>query len=226
MKPVFIGVVTLVLVAMGAPGTSAADRRPLGEIDFFATKDSILRQSEPRCRSTRVTAFRRPKHVRGPQTAGGRSGQASHRSRTDGRVIHLLRPKQTLHGVHRPAGRVVSAIAFNTAPTTQVRLPKDAAKLSQQMEDAWTNAVMKGHATEDDSQGYTLTNDPKARKVQLAIRDYALQHEDLVLQVLTSSSDAEASRHRRPDVGVWASVRPAGRRLGPCQPRRKWRGSQ
>ena len=40
-------------------------------------------------------------------------------------------------------------------------------------------------------QGYSLTNDPKARKAELAIRDYALQHEDLIFQVLTSSSDAE-----------------------------------
>ena len=32
------------------------------------------------------------------------------------------------------------------------------------MNDAWSNAIMNGHATEDDSAGYTLTNDPKARR--------------------------------------------------------------
>ena len=49
---------------------------------------------------------------------------------------------------------------------------------------------MNGHATEDESEGYALTNDPKARKAQLAVRDYALQHEALIFQVMTSSSDA------------------------------------
>ena len=55
------------------------------------------------------------------------------------------------------------------------------------------NAVMKGHASEDDSEGYTLTNEPKARRAELAIREYALRNEALTLQVLASSSDA---RHR------------------------------
>jgi len=61
------------------------------------------------------------------------------------------------------------------------------------MDNAWMNAVMKGHATEDDSEGYTLTHEPKARRAQLAIRDYALHNEALIAEVLASSSDA---RHR------------------------------
>jgi hypothetical protein len=88
-------------------------------------------------------------------------------------------------------GESYSALAFNPAPTGAVRFPKDALKLGEDMDRAWTSAVMSGHATEDDSAGYSLTNDPKARKVELAFRDYALQHEDLVRRVLTSSSDAE-----------------------------------
>jgi hypothetical protein len=58
------------------------------------------------------------------------------------------------------------------------------------MGDALERAVMNGRATEDQSEGYALTNDPKARKAELAVRDYALQHEALVFQVMTSSSDA------------------------------------
>jgi hypothetical protein len=87
-------------------------------------------------------------------------------------------------------GESYQAITFNPLPTGNVRFPKDAVKLRQQMDDALERAVMNGHPTEDDSEGYSLTNDPKARKAELAIRDYALQHEDLILQVLTSSSDA------------------------------------
>jgi hypothetical protein len=88
-------------------------------------------------------------------------------------------------------GDSYQAITFNPAPTGDVRFPKDAVKLQQQMDDALEHAVMNGHATEDESEGYALTNDPKARKAQLAVRDYALQHEALMFQVLTSSSDAE-----------------------------------
>jgi hypothetical protein len=58
------------------------------------------------------------------------------------------------------------------------------------MDDAMMSAVMNGHATEDESEGYALTNDPKARRAQLAVRDYALQHEALIFQVVTSASDA------------------------------------
>ena len=60
---------------------------------------------------------------------------------------------------------------------------------------------MNGHATEDESEGYALTNDPRARKAELAIRDYALQHEDLIFQVIDLVLRRRASRHRRPDVG-------------------------
>ena len=68
-------------------------------------------------------------------------------------------------------------------------------KEADQLKEAPTKreAVMKAHATEDDSEGYALTNDPKARKAELAIRDYALRNETLTLDVLASSSDA---RHR------------------------------
>ena len=50
---------------------------------------------------------------------------------------------------------------------------------------------MNGQATEDDSEGYALTNEARARKAQLAIRDYALRNESLILQVLTSSANAQ-----------------------------------
>ncbi len=61
------------------------------------------------------------------------------------------------------------------------------------MEKSFGEAVMKGHATEDDSEGFTLTDDPKARRAELALREYALHNEAFVLQILASSSDA---RHR------------------------------
>ena len=58
-------------------------------------------------------------------------------------------------------GESYQAITFNPAPTGRVRFPKDAVKLRQQMDDAVMSAVMNGHATEDESEGYALTNDPR-----------------------------------------------------------------
>jgi hypothetical protein len=90
-------------------------------------------------------------------------------------------------------GKSYQALEFNPAPTGDIRLPKAALALRQEYEKAWMSAVMKGHATEDDSEGYTLTNDPSARRAELAVREYALHNETLILQVLASSSDG---RHR------------------------------
>ena len=77
--------------------------------------------------------------------------------------------------------RHYKALTFNPAPVGNARFPKAATILRQQMENAWASAVLKGHATEDDSEGYTLTDDPKTRSAELAIRDYALQNEALIL---------------------------------------------
>jgi hypothetical protein len=88
-------------------------------------------------------------------------------------------------------GESYAPLTFNPAPAQNVRLPKAAVALRDDMENASMNAVMKGQATEDDSQGYALTNEPKTRKIQLAMREYALRNEGLLCQVLVSSSDAQ-----------------------------------
>ncbi len=191
MKPAFIGAVTLVLVAMGTARIFAADRRPLGEIDFFGYKGLDLAAVRAALPFHEGDSFP-PAKVHSDdlkRQMGEAIKRVIGREPTDVSFVCCDAKQHYVVFIGLP-GESYQAISFSPAPTGPVRLPKDAVKLGQQMEDAWTNAVMNGHATEDDSQGYTLTNDPKARKVQLAIRDYALQHEDLVLQVLTSSSDA------------------------------------
>src|SRR5205085_12510815 len=83
-------------------------------------------------------------------------------------------------------GESYAALPFNPAPAGSIRLPKDVLRLRQQMEDAWVSAIMHGHAEEDESAGYALAGDPKTRKVQLAMRDYALQNEAPIVEVLGS----------------------------------------
>lgn len=88
-------------------------------------------------------------------------------------------------------GESYQPLTWNAAPTGDVRLPIAAVTLQKTADDALMKAIMNGQAAEDDSAGYALSNEPTARKAQLATRDYALQNEPLLLQVLTSSSDGE-----------------------------------
>jgi hypothetical protein len=78
---------------------------------------------------------------------------------------------------------------FDPAPAGTIRLPKEAVDLDEFLDQRWTDALIKGQSTEDDSAGYALANEPKTRKAQLALRDYAIKNETLILQVLATSSN-------------------------------------
>ncbi len=90
-------------------------------------------------------------------------------------------------------GESYQALAFHPNPAGDIRLPKAALALRQQFEKSLLKALMKGVAAQDGGASYTLTNDPAARKAELAIREYALQNETLIFQVLAFSANA---RHR------------------------------
>ena len=78
---------------------------------------------------------------------------------------------------------------YNSAPTGTSSFPTNVIKLSDETGKAWMQTVFKGNAGEDDSKGYALSADSKLRSEQLAMREYALAHGELILQVLGSSSD-------------------------------------
>jgi hypothetical protein len=65
--------------------------------------------------------------------------------------------------------------------------------LDRQLQSAIEAAVRKRSegAQEDDSKGYALFRDPTANALQLALREYAAQHQSELLRVLKSSSDSE-----------------------------------
>jgi hypothetical protein len=88
-------------------------------------------------------------------------------------------------------GESSQPLAFNPAPSGAVRFPAEVVKLSEAAGNALMQVVMReGHAAEDDSKGYMLSNDPVARNKQLEILEYAQAHEPLILQVLATSPDA------------------------------------
>jgi hypothetical protein len=80
---------------------------------------------------------------------------------------------------------------FNPAPQGDIRMPEAIVKLRAELDDLWMEAVMKGMSAEDDSQGYSLTNYPPARKKELELRDFALNNKALLFDVVRSSSDAQ-----------------------------------
>lgn len=94
---------------------------------------------------------------------------------------------------------------FHAPPTGDIRLAPEAMKLHAELDNAFMKAILRGHATEDDSEGYTLTNDPEARKRELAVREYALRNEKIVLQVLlltalTKSRDSKVLAQLRAEA--------------------------
>jgi len=86
-------------------------------------------------------------------------------------------------------GQSARDVPYNAAPKGTARLPEAATKLYQQFTDALMQAVTKGNAAEDDSHGYALFKDPATRAKQLAMREYALHHENAIRRVLASSGD-------------------------------------
>jgi hypothetical protein len=191
MKPACSALVMLILVAIGAAQPSASDRRPLGEIDFFGYKGLDIAAVRAALPFREGDSFP-PAGVKSDalkRRVREAVKQVIEREPTDVSFVCCDAKQHYMVYIGLP-GESYQALAVNPAPTGQVRFPKDAVKLRQQLDDAWMHAVMNGHATEDDSEGYALTDDPKARRAELAMRDYALQHEDLMFQILTSSSDA------------------------------------
>lgn len=87
-------------------------------------------------------------------------------------------------------GSTMKPFPMNPVPTGSAHLPADAVSLYDQTMDAWQKGVASG-ASEDDSKGYALSSDPNLRAKELAMHDYAVQHEDLLREVLSSSPDAK-----------------------------------
>ncbi len=88
-------------------------------------------------------------------------------------------------------GKSGGSHAYNPAPTGTSKFPKSVTKLYDQAMDVLLPVLQKGTVTEDDSKGYALFADPKLHSIQLAMRDYALGHESLILEVLESSSGGQ-----------------------------------
>jgi len=188
-----LGLVIVVTLAVRAMAVPAVDqKRFLDEIDFYGYKGldvAAVRVALPFHEGDRFP----PPNVHSDQLkkqVASAVKQVIGREPTD--VVFLCCDANQNFGAYIGLpGESYKPLQFDAGPTGSIRLPKDAVKLSKTLDDALTSAIMGGHGTEDDSAGYALTNDQKARQLQLAFRAYALEHDELILHVLTSSSDAD-----------------------------------
>jgi hypothetical protein len=195
MKTKWMEIVVLVVAAMVPTAMSAADRKPLGKIDFFGYKGldvAAIRSVLPFHEGDLFPPAKAKSSDDLKRQVGEKVKQIIGREPTDVSFVCCDSKQSWMMYIGLP-GESYQALVFNPAPAGDIKFPKEVVVLRQESDKAWMNAVMKGHSAEDDSQGFALTNDPKAKKAQMAIREYALRNEALILQVLASSSDA---RHR------------------------------
>ncbi len=186
----FLGLAVL-LTALAVPPISAADHR-LGAIEFFGYKGldlSAIRAVLPFREGDVFPPSNIPRSDLKRRVAE-RVRQVIGRDPTDIAFVCCDANQNFTAYIGLP-GASYQALAFNPTPTGTVRLPKTAVGLGNNLDKTLEHAVMSGHAGEDDSAGYSLSEDPKARQAQLALRDYALKNEALLLEVVSASSDAD-----------------------------------
>lgn len=82
---------------------------------------------------------------------------------------------------------------YHPQPEENKKLPGKILDLYERLEEQLEDAIKRGVAQEDQSQGYALSIDPPLRKTQLEMREYALEQGDLVRDVLVNGKD---DKHR------------------------------
>ena len=225
MKNNGAAIARLVLVVMVPAVMAAIECKPLGEIDFFGYKGidlAAIRSALP-FHEGDLFPPAKAKSFRRPEAAGARNvKQVIGRPPTDIAFICCDSKQHDMVYIGLP-GESYQALAFNPAPAGHIRFPKAALALREEFDKAWMNAVMKGHATEDDSEGYTLTNEPKAKTRRVGNSRLRPSQRGLDFPGTGVVLGCVASRHCRPDARLRASIRRAGRCPGPRKfGRRRW----
>ncbi len=89
------------------------------------------------------------------------------------------------------AEKGVPAFQFRQAPKGTIKLPKDIKQAGEEFQKAQMDAVLKGKADEDNSQGHALMSDSVARAIQQRFLTFAARDLNLLRDVLRHSADAE-----------------------------------
>jgi len=185
---------TVVVLLAAAAALAQPPPRPIGEIEFFGHRGLDVESVRAALPIREGDTF--PSADAPPDELKGRIGESVRRvlarSPTDVSFTCCDDHERWMVYLGLP-GESYRAVRYHAPPTGSDRLPPELVTLDDETEQATQAAIMRGDATEDDSQGFALGHDPALRAKQLALREYALRHEALLLGVLARSSDA---RHR------------------------------
>lgn len=184
-------ILTLLFIGVIAAITALAQEQPrsIGSIDFYGYADLNLDQIRAAV----------PLHV-GDQFAGSsetidgiRKAVTSVIGRPPTDVAPVCCDPQGNFMIYIGLpGSSIKQTKYNRVPKSKARFPAKIIELYKQTMDSSSAAVLRGAASEDNSQGYALSiSDSDLRSKQLAARAYAIQHERLIRAVLATSSDAQ-----------------------------------
>jgi hypothetical protein len=166
---------------------AAADDRHIGTIDFYGYSTLDLRQlrsllpfhaGDPLPSKKSLTAAE-PAYAKA--IGRGRVSFATICCLPDGRWSVFV-------GLDEPG---IAPVVFNPQPHGSAKLPAHIMKLNTDIDQEVGNAVRNGQAGEDDSHGYSLSEYPPARAMQLKLREYARAHTKTLIEVLESCPDEQ-----------------------------------
>jgi hypothetical protein len=193
------GVIRSLILALVLAGSAAAaqppapaiEARPLATIDFYGQRTldaDTLRKALPIHEGDRVSPGDGERLTVTVQAALSATPHLKH-----ARVEFVCCAQDG--GVHMFVGVQEDTSPephFRPAPTGAVRLPADLVAHSGAVEHALMEAVFKGRAQEDDSQGHALlTQDPEGRALQEQTLPLVARNLDLLKRVLRQSADGE-----------------------------------
>ncbi len=153
MKPAWIEIVILALVAIPPTVTLASDRRPLGEVDFFGYKGldtAAIRSALPFHEGDLFPPAKVKSSDALKRQVSDKVKQVIGREPTGVSFVCCDSKQDWIVYVGLP-GESYQALDFNPVPDEPIRLPKVALALREEMDKAWMRAVMKGHGTEDET---------------------------------------------------------------------------
>jgi len=138
----FTAISIVVILTAGVAVVRGPDRRPLAAVDFFGYKGVDVAAIRPALPFQQGDSFPPPKvHTDELKTqVAAAIKRIIGREPTDVAFVCCDAKQHYLVYIGLP-GESYEAIAFNRAPMGDARLPKDAVKLSDAVNDAWSNAI-------------------------------------------------------------------------------------
>jgi hypothetical protein len=105
-------------------------------------------------------------------------------------------------------GTSSQVFTYNPVPQGDVISPPALTALYRKMNQAEYAAIKESISEEDSSPGYRLLKEPGARAAELALREYALHHENEIIRVLESSGNAGQRAMAADALGYGAHTTP------------------